>query len=263
MIVCRRVEEIQTYRKQQGAKTFGFVPTMGALHQGHTELLRRAKHENEISILSIFVNPTQFNNPDDFTHYPKTWESDLEKAQEARVDMIFAPDPSVIYPEGFDYLVHEKSFSKLLCGTDREGHFDGVLTVVLKLFQIIQPTKAYFGEKDYQQLKLILGMVKNFFLPLQIVPVPTVRESDGLAMSSRNLRLTSEQRKIAPMLYQVLRTATDLRQAQAILSENGFRVVYLEEIQGRRFVAAFLGEVRLIDNIPWPFLEKENRSAQQ
>jgi len=259
MKICRSIQELRDLRQSHGGKTCGFVPTMGALHAGHGELLKRSRTENQISVLSIFVNPTQFNNANDLTHYPKTWESDVALAESMGVDILFAPTPEEIYHDRYQYVLQEREFSKLLCGSDREGHFDGVLTVVLKLFQLVAPTRAYFGEKDFQQLSLIEGMAKAFFLPLQIVPVPTVRESDGLAMSSRNLRLTFEERKRAPKLYEVLKSAHDLIQAREQLSQLGFKVVYLEELRGRRFVAAFLGDVRLIDNIPWPKAEGVRR----
>lgn len=234
----------------------GFIPTMGALHEGHASLLDAARKENEITILSIFVNPTQFNNPDDLKHYPKTWEADLEMAKKHGVDAIFAPDSmDEMYPDDYRYQITEKEFSKELCGAHRPGHFDGVLTVVMKLFQLVRPTRAYFGEKDYQQLSLIQGMVEAFFLPIEIVPCPTLREKDGLAMSSRNVRLTSDERALAPKLYETITTLKNNEQAKAKLTELGFQVEYLvDRASGnnpklRRYVAAHLGKVRLIDNV--------------
>ena len=170
----RVIYELQNYTLPEELKLFlrvlslgdnevsvGFVPTMGALHQGHRQLLKRSKAENEISVLSIFVNPTQFNNSEDLEKYPKNWETDLQVAQEEGVDILFAPDYSEMYPDNYRYQVGEKEFSKILCGKDRPGHFDGVLTVVLKLFNLIQPTRAYFGEKDYQQIETSPGNGKG------------------------------------------------------------------------------------------------------
>jgi pantoate--beta-alanine ligase len=242
---------MQEARKLWSGKSCGFVPTMGALHAGHAELLKRARAENDFVVLSIFVNPTQFNNPQDLASYPKTWEADLKWASECGVDFVFSPLAEEMYADQYNYMVHEKEFSKELCGSDREGHFDGVLSVVLKLFHLVAPQKSYFGEKDFQQLSLISGMAKAFFLPLEVVGVPTVREADGLAMSSRNLRLTPAERMIAPSLYKTLTKTQSLKDARAQLTDLGFQVVYLEEINGRRFVAAHLGSVRLIDNVPW------------
>lgn len=247
-LVFRSVSELQKWRQTQSAK-IGFVPTMGALHQGHAELLRRCRNENDLSVLSIFVNPTQFNDPKDFEKYPITWEADLALAEELKVDVVFAPTASEMYPDGYRYQILENQFSKILCGKDRPGHFDGVLSVVMKLFQLVQPTKAYFGEKDYQQLKLIQGMVTSYFLNLEIVPVPTLRESDGLAMSSRNMRLSASERAKAPLIYQAIKNSKTAAEAFQNLEKNLFRVDYVEDIDGRRFVAARLGEVRLIDNI--------------
>lgn len=231
----------------------GFVPTMGALHFGHETLLKQARAENDWVVLSIFVNPTQFNDKKDLEKYPKTWDQDLAVAQRAQVDVIFFPTFEDMYPDNYKYKISETDFSNQLCGAHRPGHFDGVLSVVMKLFQIVQPTKAYFGEKDYQQLQLIRGMVRAFFLPLEIVPVPTVRETDGLAMSSRNVRLTSSQRQLAPWIYKIISNEKDISIARQKLQDLGFKVDYLQDFvfEGnvkRRFVAAFLGDVRLIDN---------------
>ncbi len=227
----------------------GFVPTMGALHAGHEELLKKAQAECDHVVLSIFVNPTQFNNPQDLEKYPATWNSDFAMAQKNKVAGIFFPKYAEMYPDDYHYKVIENDFSKLLCGADRPGHFDGVLSVVMKLFQIITPQVAYFGEKDFQQLTLIQGMVKAFFLPIEICPVPTKRESDGLAMSSRNVRLSAEQRKVAPELYKALTQSTSAEKAFQCLTEKGFKVDYVTDRNNRRFVAAYLGEVRLIDNV--------------
>jgi pantoate--beta-alanine ligase len=249
------VSEFSAWRKSLGEASLGFVPTMGALHAGHASLLARARGENDFVALSIFVNPTQFNQASDLEKYPRTRAADLEVARAAGVDAVFLPEePAELYPEGYRYRVIETEFSKALCGEHRPGHFDGVLTVVLKLFGIVRPTRAYFGEKDYQQLSLIRGMVSAFFLGTEIVACPTVRESDGLALSSRNLRLSSEDRVRAPKLHAAMIERTDPAEARRALAAEGFRVDYLEDRtlpsgETRRFAAAALGDVRLIDNI--------------
>lgn len=249
MIIARTPAEYIELRKSHAGKSLGFAPTMGALHAGHESLLQKARMENEISVLSIFVNPTQFNDKKDFEKYPQTWDADLALAEKNGVDIIFAPTFESIYPDQYTYKIIESDFSKLLCGKDRPGHFDGVLTIVMKLFQIVQPTRAYFGEKDFQQLTLIQNMVKAFFLPVTIVPCPTLRESDGLAMSSRNVRLSTEDRKKAPEIYRIINQKISATEAHHQLSQAGFGVDYCVDLLGRRFVAVRLGEVRLIDNV--------------
>lgn len=241
--------EIKQWRKSLDNPSVGFVPTMGALHAGHAELLRRARAENDFAVLSIFVNPTQFNDPKDLEKYPRTLEADSQWAAEKGIDIVWTPDAPAMYPDNYRYKLTENELSLNLCGAHRPGHFDGVLSVVMKLFNVVSPTRAYFGEKDFQQMSLIQGMVKAFFMPLEIVPVPTVRESDGLAMSSRNTRLTPADRKLAPLIYKVLTTVKDKSTAIKQLEEAGFRVEYLEDQNNRRLLAAWLGEVRLIDNV--------------
>lgn len=246
--VLKSPEEMLEWRKMAKG-SIGFVPTMGALHDGHASLLTRARGENENLVLSIFVNPTQFNNPDDLKSYPKTWDQDLALAQRLGVNVIFYPQFTDMYPDNYLYKISESSFSNELDGTHRPGHFDGVLTIVHKLFNLVQPQRAYFGEKDYQQLKLIEGMVKAFFMPITIVPVPTLREDSGLAMSSRNLLLTEENKAKAPLIYKTITTAKSSDEAHRILSDAGFKVDYVIDREGRRYVAAFAGNVRLIDNV--------------
>ena len=232
----------------------GFVPTMGALHAGHGSLLATSKKENDITILSVFVNPTQFNQTEDFEKYPKTWEQDLLLAEKNGVDIVFSPkDPSEVYPDQYRYQITEKDFSKNLCGEFRPGHFDGVLTVVMKLLQITKPRRAYFGEKDFQQYTLIKSMAESFFMDVEIVGCQTIREESGLALSSRNLRLEESERLLAPKLYQVMTHADDVNDAKSALSDLGFEVEYLTDLKTpagkRRFAAAWLGKVRLIDNV--------------
>lgn len=247
-VILKNPQEFKEWRRHQKG-TLGFVPTMGALHTGHEELLKRARNDNEVVVLSIFVNPTQFNDPKDLEKYPQTWDEDLAMAKRNNVNAIFYPQYQSMYPDHYHYKVTESDFSLLLDGAHRPGHFDGVLSVVMKLFNIVSPSKAYFGEKDYQQLRLVQGMVEAFFMDIEIIPVPTVRENDGLAKSSRNTRLTPEQRKKAPQIYKAITECKTAQDAADQLTNEGFAVDYVADIQERRLVAAKLGEVRLIDNV--------------
>ncbi len=231
----------------------GFVPTMGALHAGHLSLLQRSMADNAYTVASIYVNPTQFNKTEDLNTYPRTLTQDLAMLEKAGVDAVLLPTYEELYPDGFRYQVTETELSKRFCGAHRPGHFTGVLSVVLKLLNLVAPGRAYFGEKDYQQLLLIRGMAAAFHLPVEIVGCATMREADGLAMSSRNLRLNKEQRKIAAGLYGAINTAKDTVSARAALEHAGFVVDYVEDYTengvGRRLAAVSLGDVRLIDNV--------------
>ncbi len=239
-------------REAQAAagRTLGFVPTMGALHEGHLSLVRRSRAENDATLVSIFVNPTQFDDAADLAAYPRVLDEDLAMLQSERADFVFAPRPSDLYPDGYRYRVTEQEFSTVLEGAHRPGHFDGVLTVVLKLLQIASADRAYFGEKDWQQLALVRGMAEAFFLPTAIVGCPTVREADGLALSSRNRRLAAADRRRAPLFYRALSTAPTAEDACRQLRAAGFEVEYVEDRDGRRLGAVRLGGVRLIDNVP-------------
>ncbi|MDA8130858.1 MAG: pantoate--beta-alanine ligase [Elusimicrobia bacterium] len=230
-------------------KTLGFVPTMGALHEGHLSLLARARRENDLAAVSIFVNPSQFNDKGDLKRYPRPVAEDARKLKAAGADFLLLPSAADMYPDGYTYRVTETADSGALCGAYRPGHFDGVLTVVLKLLSLARARRAYFGEKDYQQYKLIKGMADAFFLETEIVPCPTLRESDGLAMSSRNLLLTPEHRALAPALNLLLRSKASPAAVKRKLAALGFKADYVEERWGRRFAAAKLGKVRLIDNV--------------
>jgi pantoate--beta-alanine ligase len=238
-----------------GMGKIGFVPTMGALHQGHAALIANARQENEIVVLSIFVNPTQFNDKNDLQNYPKTWEEDLKIAQDYGADAIFYPQFEDIYPDNYRYVISENEYSKILCGASRPGHFDGVLTIVMKLLNIVRPNRAYFGQKDFQQLTLIKGMIDAFFMDIEIIAVPIVREASGLALSSRNIHLSDDGRKIAPKIYEIIKNAKSLESAKKALLDIGFKIDYLEEWQNRRLVAVKTNltktgnELRLIDNV--------------
>lgn len=246
--VIRTPKEFQNLRQSTPWSSVGFVPTMGALHEGHLELLKKARTENKIVVLSIYVNQTQFNDPKDFEKYPNTFEQDLKMAESVGVDYVFAPTYQDMYPDQFNFKVIETHFSKMLCGAHRPGHFDGVLSVVMKLFNIVNPQKAYFGEKDFQQLSLIQKMTEAFFMDLQVIPVATIRAEDGLALSSRNARLTPEQRALAPQIYKIISSSNSAAEAELALQKIG-KVDYVVDFEGRRYVAVFLGDVRLIDNV--------------
>jgi pantoate--beta-alanine ligase len=222
---------------------------MGNLHAGHESLLRRAKQENAISVLSIFINPTQFDDKDDFTKYPKTFADDLMIAKDIGVDYVIHPDINALYPNGYRYSIAEKQLSLLMEGKHRQEHFNGVLTVVLKLLMLVKPAKAYFGEKDFQQLQLILGMVKSFFIDTEIIACSIVRDQSGLALSSRNSRLTPAQYTTAIQFPKLLASLKPCQEIISTLKELGFVVDYIEEFEGRRYGAVRLGNVRLIDNV--------------
>ncbi|MBS2038242.1 pantoate--beta-alanine ligase [bacterium] len=247
MRVFRDLSEWRQFRSQLET-SLGFVPTMGALHPGHLALVQRSHQENSKTLVSVFVNPTQFDDPTDLAAYPQTLDQDIQLLEGA-ADYLLAPSAAQMYPNGYHYRVSEDEVSKQLEGAQRPGHFDGMLTVVMKLLNLAQAHQAYFGEKDFQQLQLVQGMVSEFFLNTKIVACPTVREADGLAMSSRNRRLTPEQRELAAEFPHILKSAPDLSQAQSQLEQQGFAVDYVQEWRGRRLGAVRLGQVRLIDNL--------------
>ena len=247
--ILTTIQEARAYRQCFEMSSVGFVPTMGALHLGHQTLIEKSVSENQITIVSLFVNPTQFNDKGDFEKYPKTWEQDLTLVQKAGGQAVFSPDYAEIYPDQYKFKVSESEFSKMLCGAHRPGHFDGVLTIVMRLFNIINPTRAYFGEKDFQQMRLLEKMIEAFFMNLKIVRCPTVRESTGLAMSSRNTRLTNAGKLKAAQIYESLNNFANTQEIKNHLSQQGFEIDYVEDFENRRFAAVFLEGVRLIDNI--------------
>jgi len=253
MKIVESAAELIEERRSRGAGDTGFVPTMGALHEAHLSLVRRAKAENARAWASIFVNPSQFNDPADLARYPRPLEQDLALLREAGCDLAFVPRARDMYPDSYRYRVSENELSLKFCGAGRPGHFDGVLTVVLKLLLLTRPERAYFGEKDYQQLQLVEGLAKAFFLDTAIVRHPLVRETDGLAMSSRNRRLSADERRRAPALHRELAASIAEKrpaaEAAAALSREGFDVEYVADHDGRRLAAVRLGQVRLIDNV--------------
>lgn len=228
----------------------GFVPTMGALHAGHAALIRRCMAENGTGVVSILVNPTQFDDPDDLAAYPSVLADDLALCRELGVSAVLAPPAALVYPDDYRYRVTETGLSQRLCGAHRPGHFDGVLTVVMRLLNLVRPVRAYFGEKDWQQLRLVQGMVEAFFMDIDIVACATEREPDGLALSSRNRRLEPAQRRLAAVLPRALRESADAREARRRLREAGFAVDYVTDFEQRRLAAVRLGDTRLIDNVP-------------
>lgn len=262
-------------RQREMGKKIGFAPTMGALHQGHISLYEAAKKENDEIISSIFVNPTQFNNPDDFKKYPKTLDQDLEMLEKAGVDAVYVPNAEDIYPEemkskkyDFDGLENEME------GKQRPGHFDGVGTVVEELFRQVKPHNAYFGEKDFQQLAIIKKLVEKLKLPVKIHGVPTMREKSGLAMSSRNLRLTEKERDDTKIIYETLTKVNDWfrvisikeikERVHEIFENTEFKLEYFviadeetlketdfsyKDKNYRAFIVVHVRDVRLIDNI--------------
>ncbi|NCO68106.1 MAG: pantoate--beta-alanine ligase [Nitrospirae bacterium CG_4_10_14_0_8_um_filter_41_23] len=257
-------------------RTIGFVPTMGALHEGHLSLIRMAKQENDITVVSMFVNPIQFGPSEDFKQYPRDIDGDTEKLQREDVDIIFMPEISLMYPEGFLTYVNVEKISDRLCGAFRPGHFKGVATVVTKLLNIVKPAKAYFGQKDFQQAIVIKQLVRDLDMDIDIVICPTVRERDGLAMSSRNAYLSIRQREAATIIYKCLIEALDMIKSgiidagyikrimqdrllkEAAVSGLDYAGVYdpvtfaeLSEIEGDALlaVAVKLGDTRLIDNM--------------
>jgi pantoate--beta-alanine ligase len=237
--------------RRQGI-TLGLVPTMGALHEGHLSLVEQSRAENDRTLVSVFVNPTQFDDRADFDAYPRTFQQDVARLDAAGVDYVLIPRAGEMYADDFRYRVSETELSTILEGVHRPGHFAGMLTVVLKLLNIAAAERAYFGEKDWQQLSLVRGMADAFFLSTSIVACPTVREPTGLALSSRNARLSAADRERAATLHRVLTSAPTADDAIGQLADAGFAVDYVDDHDGRRLAAVRLHGVRLIDNVPLP-----------
>lgn len=258
MEIWRDPAALRAWRRSQGGSV-GCVPTMGALHLGHRSLLERAGRECDATVATIFVNPTQFNDPKDCATYPQPLETDVALCRACGVSGVFLPTRDQLYPDDYSFKVVESRDSLRWEGEFRPGHFDGVLTVVLKLLQLVTPTRAYFGEKDWQQLSLVRRMVEAFFLPVDIVPCETVREDDGLALSSRNVRLSAAARARAAAFPQALVKAPSAEAAAERLRAAGFEVEYVTDADGRRLGAVVLDGVRLIDN--WPLSHLSHSTA--
>jgi len=259
----------------ESGKSVGFVPTMGALHLGHLELVNTSVNENDITIVSIFVNPIQFNSKEDLEKYPRTLKDDLAKLSSTGCDLVFTPDEVEMYPQKVNKVFDFGHLGCIMEGCFRPGHFNGVAIVVKRLFEIVRPDNAYFGEKDYQQLLIIKELVKQCSIPVNVISHPIVREVDGLAMSSRNVRLSEEERKLAPLIFQTLKKAKENSQTMSInelkywitneiQSIGKFKLEYFEILDADNLnlildwneaeniigcIAVYLGDVRLIDNI--------------
>lgn len=257
------------------SKSIGFVPTMGALHDGHLSLIKRAKEENDITIVSIFVNPTQFVQGEDYEKYPRDLESDSEKLKKIGVEYLFYPEANVLYPNGYSTYVNVEDISDKLCGKFRPGHFRGVATIVCKLFNIINPNRAYFGQKDYQQTLIIKKMVQDLNFDVEIIVCPTIREQNGLAMSSRNLYLGEDEKRAATVIYKALLEGEkllkykinpsevtlklqEILRKEPLIKEIQYAGVYdplsLEESYEKKdkyliAIAVKIGDTRLIDNM--------------
>jgi pantoate--beta-alanine ligase len=276
--VIAGIAELRARLGRQRRGSIGLVPTMGALHRGHAKLLETARGENDFLVASIFVNPIQFDRAEDLENYPRTMEQDLRVCDQCGVDLVFAPLSADLYPHEQMTFVESPVLGTHLCGAHRPGHFRGVATVVLKLLNIVAPTRAYFGEKDAQQLAIIRRMVLDLNVPVTVVTVATVREADGLALSSRNKHLTAVEREIAPVLSHALRGAVDSiargeRLVETLRSDAlsmfaqypEARVEYfeitdpdslqpVERVERPALIAGaiWLGSTRLIDNMRWP-----------
>lgn len=277
-VVLDSLTKLRTWvkEKKQKAQRIGFVPTMGNLHAGHLNLMDLAHQHADVVIASIFVNPMQFGAGEDYERYPRTLAEDIQKLNQHHVDAVFTPTVDLIYPDGVapHTRVHVPNLSDILCGAHRPGHFDGVATIVTKLFNLVQPDVAVFGQKDYQQLVIIRKMVRDLALPIDIIGAPIAREPDGLAMSSRNQYLTPDERRIAPVLHHTLKTVAQRAiapdsdwsmlesWAAETLTAKGFVVDYVEIRRQHDLArptpndkalvvlaAAKLGQTRLIDNI--------------
>jgi len=276
MEICRTIEEIKPFIRaaRSAGRTIGLVPTMGYFHEGHLSLMRAARSDCDLVVVSLFVNPIQFGPNEDFAEYPRDFERDVRLAGEVGVDVIFAPEPGEMYPSGHCTYVEVEEITEPLCGRSRPGHFRGVATVVTKLFNIVEPDRAYFGQKDAQQVMVIQQMVRDLNMNLEIISCPIVREEDGLAMSSRNVYLSSEERKAATVLFHSLReaeekirggetNATRLRRQiiEKVSSEPLAAIDYveilcipglkpMEVLKGRVLIALAVrfGKTRLIDN---------------
>jgi pantoate--beta-alanine ligase len=278
MEIFKEISPLKAFLKdvRKAGKTIGLVPTMGALHRGHLSLIDASKASNDVTISTVFVNPTQFNNPNDLLQYPRTLDKDTEMLKEVRCDVLFAPEISELYPSPSTLRLDFGALDKVMEGQFRPGHFSGVGLVVSKLFNIIQPDSAYFGQKDWQQFAVISKLVEELNFPLTLHSVATLREPDGLALSSRNLRLSSEQRKVATVFYRALQLAQRELQSRIDINvvkrkvkdlvehERDVKLEYFELADSKNLnvlehvdkanqpilcIAGFVGEVRLIDNL--------------
>ena len=249
MKLFKQIHEWVSFRNRlKDSSNIGFVPTMGCLHKGHISLINRSIKENKYTVVSIFLNPTQFDNRNDFIRYPIDINNDLEILKNIGVQYVILPKEKEIYKNSYSYRISEHNYSLKMEGKLRKGHFEGVLTVVMKLLNMVNPHNAYFGEKDFQQYELIKNMCNSFFMNINIISCRTIRENDGLACSSRNLLLKESERIIAPKFYQTLISKKDIDEMIEDLENYGFIVDYIEKVNDRIFGAVRLGKIRLLDN---------------
>lgn len=279
MKIVNNIKELKGYlaEEKRNNKQVGFVPTMGALHEGHLSLVKRCVEENDVCVVSIFVNPTQFNDKHDLETYPRTLEKDCSLLEPAGCDYVFAPSVEEMYPEPDTRTFDFGLVSAVMEGARRPGHFNGVAQIVSKLFYAVEPDNAYFGEKDFQQIAVIRAMVEQLNIPVKIIACPILREADGLALSSRNVRLTSEQRQKAPLIARTLKESTTFAREKSVQevidyvvntinADPVMRVEYYEIVDGYTLesiqnwsdttypigcITVYCGEVRLIDNMKY------------
>lgn len=279
MKIVDNIKELRGYlaEEKRNNKQVGFVPTMGALHDGHLSLVKRCVEENDVCVVSVFVNPTQFNDKHDLETYPRTLEKDCSLLESAGCDYVFAPTVEEMYPEPDNRIFDFGTVSAVMEGARRPGHFNGVAQIVSKLFYAVEPHRAYFGEKDFQQIAVIRAMVEQLNIPVRIIACPILREADGLAMSSRNVRLTPEQRQKAPLIARTLKESTTFAREKSVQevidyvidtinADPVMRVEYYEIVDGFTMeaikdwadttypvgcITVYCGEVRLIDNMKY------------
>lgn len=274
MITARTIKELQSAIKASGAKTIGLVPTMGALHEGHISLVTKCVEENDLCVVSVFVNPTQFNDKGDLERYPRTPDADAALLEKNGCNIVFMPSVDEMYPEEDTRHFNFGKLEQVMEGPFRPGHFNGVAQIVSKLFYAVNPNKAYFGEKDFQQVAIIKDMVRQLQIPVEIIPCPIIREPSGLAKSSRNTLLTNEQRTKAVKISQVLKQSVNLMESKSVkevidwvnnqfTDDSEFRMDYYAIVDGNTLqpvenwnsqyivgcIAIYLGKIRLIDNI--------------
>lgn len=251
LTIIRSIDEWKKQRQQIDTRhlSIGLVPTMGNLHAGHMHLVDRARAENDFIVVTIFVNPTQFNNVDDLKKYPRTLEDDFTLLRQHDVDFVFVPGIETMYPLDYRFQVHESKLSKIMEGVHRPGHFDGMMTIVLKLLLLIRAQRAYFGEKDYQQLQLVKDMAQAFFTGTDIIACATVRDEHGLALSSRNSHLSEHGVSLARQFAAILQSPMDIAAQTKKMQSLEIEVEYIEDYQQRRYAAVHIDGVRLIDNV--------------
>lgn len=248
--IITTIEDCRQLKEQIGQQRMGMVPTMGYLHDGHFSLIERSRANNDCTIVSIFVNPTQFNQKEDYENYPSSIEVDTKALSDRKVDFVFLPSTEIMYPHNGNIHLKESSMAQLMEGAHRPGHFDGVLTIVMKLLWLFQPHAMYFGEKDYQQYALIREMVESYFIPTQIIACPTIRDQHGVAYSSRNARLSPKGYEQLCAFAKLLASKASPETIKQMAAEESMAIEYCEDYAERRFAAVKIEGVRLIDNVP-------------